>query len=251
MALEAVTLASACSLDRNGLASPLDASQPDTLSDDSAPPDVTSEDAGMDSPPDVPIQPLDGSDATPEDADAAACPSTCTSVGGTCEPTVDGGVQCSFYCNTSNPCVSVACPAGMPCYVDCQGANACSAGVDCSQSSSCSIICGGSSNCGQLSCAGTDCKIQCQVQSSCTGSITCEATNSCTILCQAPGTCTGAIQSGAQNTTVSCLAMGTCTQNISCSGTACAVSCLDGGSCSGGECCDASTCAPRTTQVCP
>jgi hypothetical protein len=181
----------------------------------------------------------------------ALCLSRCTLEGGICEPSGNGGVQCSVYCNTTDPCVSVACPPGLPCYVDCQGTNACSGGVDCSQSSSCDIVCGGSSNCGDITCGGTDCKVVCQVPGACANAIDCVATDSCNIQCFSPDTCLGAIHSAAQTTTVTCDQAGTCTQNITCGGASCSVSCSDGGACAGGECCDAGSCMPRATQICP
>jgi hypothetical protein len=70
--------------------------------------DAPSFDSPFDSP-----QEASEDDAPPDGGvDAMAlCLSRCTLEGGICEPTGNGGVQCSVYCNTADPCVSVACPA--------------------------------------------------------------------------------------------------------------------------------------------
>ena len=176
------------------------------------------------------------------------CQSLCTMEGGVCEG--DGGEQCSIYCTTANPCASVQCPPGLPCFVDCTGLNACSGGIDCAEAGSCTAVCGGGSKCGDITCGGTDCTVLGEVPDACANTIDCRATRSCTIQCGGQGACSGPIESTAQTTNVQCSAPGTCAQSIQCSGTLCQVSC-GSGSCAGGECCDAATCSPRATQNCP
>ena len=247
----------ACGFGTNGLeavdASTTDSAGPDTSADTVGPQDTFVADTAsgsdaLDAQPDVVVS--DAGDAGPDVlSDAMAlCLSLCTAEGGRCEG--DAGEQCSIYCTSTNPCQSVQCPPGIPCYADCTGTGACSGGVNCADASSCNIVCGGGSNCGAISCGGTDCTVLCESQGACPNVIDCKATNTCTVDCLAANSCGGAIHSTAQNTTVLCVQPNTCTQNITCGGAQCQVSCGGSGSCSGGECCDAGTCSPQATPLC-
>jgi hypothetical protein len=193
---------------------------------------------------------VDSSDASPPDASdgsmspLALCEALCPD-SGSCD---DAGL-CSINCDLINPCPSARCPAGIPCYVACTGADACAGGVDCVGSTNCEVICGGSSRCGNIQCGGSTCTVLCSSGGTCVGSIDCQAADACTISCTAEGSCLGTITSTAATTTVHCSQPDTCDQMITCSGDKCQVYCADGG-CGGGECCDASSCAPVAPLGC-
>jgi len=241
IACGAVVFAYACTLSRQG-EGPVSS---DASTSDS-PEDRPVLDGGMEAMSDTGGDRGEGLDG--EEDTNSACPLACTDAGGVCEG--DAG-QCSIYCPVQNPCQSVRCPPGVPCYVDCTGGQACSGGVDCSQASECTVVCGGGATCGAINCGGSACTVLCESSGGCAGAIACKATSTCQVECLAPDTCSGTISSTAQKTTIQCGQPDTCTQNISCTGTTCQVYCIDGGSCSGGECCDAGTCSPQATPLCP
>jgi hypothetical protein len=146
---------------------------------------------------------IDGATAAVDAAltgDAAAdalCAERC--VDGTC---VDG--TCELSCGIG--CDSVTCPDDVPCDVTC-GLEACAAGVDCGNA--------------------TTCTIHCAVAGACSGAIACGAATVCTVACSGSASCGGPIGCGPGRCAIDCSGIGSCAAQIDCSGSCgCDVACM-------------------------
>ncbi|WP_394836644.1 hypothetical protein LVJ94_07025 [Pendulispora rubella] len=100
------------------------------------------------------------------------CRQTCSR--GTCE-----AGTCVIECSTLKPCDQNACPADVPCKLNCRGASAC----DTIACVNCDIRCEGAQACkNAFSCARPGCTIRCCGEQACTGNVSCRGAG-CSVVC--------------------------------------------------------------------
>jgi hypothetical protein len=133
---------------------------------------------------------IDGFCVLPDDAgiidgphaDAAVCPSACTS----CDLAQK---SCTIDCALNGGCKQqVVCPTGYSCQVLCSRDGACSSGVSCLGSTSCSITCSGGQSCRGLSCGLGPCNVACTGNASC-GEVNCGSSCACDVACSGIALC--------------------------------------------------------------
>jgi len=115
-------------------------------------------------------------------ADAAVCPSVCTSCN------LDQK-SCTIDCALNGGCkTQVICPLGFSCDVRCSGDGACASGVSCTGSTSCKITCSGTQSCRNLSCGLGPCNVACTGNASC-DQVNCGLACACDVSCSATSLC--------------------------------------------------------------
>ena len=115
-------------------------------------------------------------------ADAAVCPSVCTSCN------LDQK-SCTIDCALNGGCkTQVICPLGFSCDVQCSRDGACGSGVNCTGSTSCKITCSGTQSCRNLSCGLGACAISCTGSQSC-GEVSCGSSCACDVSCSGIALC--------------------------------------------------------------
>ncbi len=145
--------------------------------------------------------------------------------------TCDAG-WCEIACVGTNACptAAVVCPPGIPCHARCEGAGACTQGVDCSGASACKVDCMGQDTCRDavVSCSGVTCEVGCIGQNACSQGVTCDA-GSCNVVCEQASACRNGIVdctsddcaircgTGADDSRSACLSGVSCTAKAACS----------------------------------
>jgi hypothetical protein len=115
-------------------------------------------------------------------ADAAVCPSACTSCN------LDQK-SCTIDCALNGGCKqAVTCPLGFSCNVLCSRDGACSSGVSCTGSTACTISCSGTQSCRGLSCGLGPCNVSCTGSGSC-GEVSCGMSCACDVTCNGIALC--------------------------------------------------------------
>jgi hypothetical protein len=199
-------------------------------------------------------------DAEPDVDLVALCAATCPALDGGC----DGG-RCFVTCTKTTCTGGIACPAGLPCTIDCAGNGACSGPIDCTKARGCRVDCeGDDTTCSSsITCNGNNCEINCKGPASCAAAtIACNAKDHCgiscddgdckdaSITCVAPHcdvscgkgkACNGPIAVNAGDASIVCID-DDCDGGITCSGGSCYVACGGPKACDNGVCCDAGTC---------
>jgi hypothetical protein len=148
-------------------------------------------DAGIDAP-----KPLD---AHVPPADAAVCPTICSSCdfgSMTCDidcavPT-GGDSRCgSGTSGTGGNQATVQCPPGFNCTIECTTPGSCRS-VSCIGGLSCQVQCASAQSCKTVACGKGACDVECTGQSSCKN-VACGESCKCDVDCQGQETCTGSI----------------------------------------------------------
>jgi hypothetical protein len=128
------------------------------------------------------VLPVDSGIPDMPHADAAVCPSVCTS----CNPDQK---TCIVDCALNGGCQqAIACPLGFSCDVRCSVADACSKGVNCTGSTSCKIACSGVQSCRGLTCGFGVCNVSCSGSGACSD-VNCSTSCACDVTCNASALC--------------------------------------------------------------
>lgn len=134
-------------------------------------------------------------DASTLPRDGAGCPSP------PCTRCNEQTGACVIECSTPDCASDVICPPGIPCEIRCVAdSGACeSEFIDCSQATSCHILCSGQDACDHtdgIVCGGDQCTIVCSGSAACEdGPIHCTA-NTCSITCDGSNACAAGVCCG-------------------------------------------------------
>jgi hypothetical protein len=117
--------------------------------------------------------------------DAGTCdPVACSAAGGAC---ITGA--CELVASSE---AALACPAGMPCRLVCEGYRFCREGASCAGAPWCEVACLGFRACQTgVSCGTAQCQVACLGEEACEGGITVEAGGTCTARCCGIEACNG------------------------------------------------------------
>jgi hypothetical protein len=119
------------------------------------------------------------------------CPAQCTSC-------VEASMTCRVDCGTQAGLAicnqAITCPAGFNCVILCSR-NAtgntqqqCQQKIDCEDSASCNVQCGGANTCKQIICGAGSCDVTCSGAGSCS-QVDCDASCQCDVECSALANC--------------------------------------------------------------